>query len=198
LVSGKRVGVLALQGNFREHLLMLAACGVPAHPVRLPAELAASDALVLPGGESTTIGRLLEKFELLPPLRRAAEQGMPMLGTCAGMILMSRHILDGVPDQQHLDLLDITVRRNAFGRQRESFETPLQVHGVTGDPFPAVFIRSPVVEERGPEVETLAEVDGRAVAVRQGLRLGLSFHPEMTDDRRLHQLFLSWLNGVGP
>jgi 5'-phosphate synthase pdxT subunit len=195
LVTGKRVGVLALQGNFREHLFMLAACGVPAHPVRLPADLEASDALVLPGGESTTIGRLLEKFELLQPVRRAAEQGMPMLGTCAGMILMSRHILDGVEGQPHLDLLEITVRRNAFGRQRESFETPLEVQGVAGAPFPAVFIRSPVVEDRGPGVETLAEVDGRAVAVRQGTRLGLSFHPEMTDDRRLHQLFLSWLNG---
>jgi 5'-phosphate synthase pdxT subunit len=191
LVSDTRVGVLALQGDFREHLRTLSACGVAALPVRLPQDLAAVDALVLPGGESTTIIGLLQRYELFEPVRRAAQQGMPMLGTCAGLIVMARDILDGEADQERLALLDITVRRNAFGRQVDSFEAALPVKGLPGDAFPAVFIRSPLVEGTGPGVDVLAQIDGRVVAVRQGHLLGLSFHPELTPDRRLHQLFLA-------
>ncbi len=189
-MSETRVGVLALQGDFREHLRTLAACGVEALPIRLPQELAAVDALVLPGGESTTIIRLLQRYELIEPVRRAAQQGMPMLGTCAGLIVMARDIVDGEADQERLAILDITVRRNAFGRQVDSFEADLKMQGLEGDGFRGIFIRSPLVERTGPQVQALARFDGQVVAVRQGHLLGLSFHPELTTDLRLHRYFL--------
>jgi len=195
-VSGKRVGVLALQGNFREHLRTLAACGAQGVPIRLPAELDQVDGLIIPGGESTTIGRLLEKFGLLEPVRAAATEGQPLLGTCAGMIVMAQEIVDGVPGQARLGLMDITVRRNAFGRQADSFEALLDVKGLPGPGFPGVFIRSPLVERLGPGVEALAAVEGRPVAVRQGNLLALSFHPELTEDRRLHRFFLAIVDGA--
>lgn len=196
--NGPLVGVLALQGDVREHQRALAECGLRSSLVRRPEELTAVDALILPGGESTTMSRLLVAFGLLAPLKERLRAGMPAYGSCAGMILLSRRILDGRPDQQQLDALDTVVRRNAFGRQVVSFETDLDFAGVCGAPVRAVFIRAPWVEQTGPEVEVLARVPdvpsagsaaGRIVAVRQGSVLATAFHPELTGDRRVHQLF---------
>lgn len=193
-MSAPLVGVLALQGDVREHLAALSECGVRAIGVRRPSELDAVDGLVLPGGESTTIGNLLSVFDLLDPLRTRIAGGLPVFGSCAGMILLAGEILDTRPDAVHLDALDITVRRNAFGRQVDSFETDLDVRDVDGGPVRAVFIRAPWVERTGPDVEVLAAVsggpaDGRIVAVRQGPALATSFHPEVTGDLRIHRLF---------
>jgi pyridoxal 5'-phosphate synthase pdxT subunit len=196
------IGVLALQGDVREHVAALAACGLRAVPVRRPSELDAVDAVVIPGGESTTISRLLTTFELLGPVRGRIAAGMPAYGSCAGMILLASEVLDGRPDQQQLGGLDVVVRRNAFGRQVDSFETDLRVEGVAGAPVRAVFIRAPWVESVGPGVQVLATVPrltltgadagkaaGRPVAVRQGAVLATSFHPEITGDVRVHELF---------
>jgi 5'-phosphate synthase pdxT subunit len=196
------VGVLALQGDVREHLAAVSENGLRAVPVRRPAELDAVDALVIPGGESTTISRLLGTFDLLDPVRARIAAGMPAYGSCAGMILLASEILDGRSDQRQLGGLDVVVRRNAFGRQVDSFETDLRFDGVPGDPVRAVFIRAPWVESAGPQVEVLATVPpstlsgasagaaaGRAVAVRQGAVLATAFHPEITGDRRVHALF---------
>ncbi len=196
------VGVLALQGDVREHLAAVSGNGLRAVPVRRPAELDAVDALVIPGGESTTISRLLGTFDLLDPVRARIAAGMPAYGSCAGMILLASEILDGRSDQRQLGGLDVVVRRNAFGRQVDSFETDLRFDGVPGDPVRAVFIRAPWVESAGPQVEVLATVPpstlsgasagaaaGRAVAVRQGAVLATAFHPEITGDRRVHALF---------
>ena len=185
-----RVGVLALQGDVREHLSALSQCGADATPVRLPADLAAVDALVLPGGESTTMSRLIRVFDLETPLRHRLSEGMPTMSTCAGLILLSRTVLAGRPDQLTFGALDVEVRRNAYGRQRESFEADLKVEPLGVAPFRAVFIRAPRIEATGPDVEVLASFDGNPVAVSSGLHLGLGFHPEMTGDVRLHQLFL--------
>ena len=178
----------------REHLLALRRLGVAAHGVRRPAELEACDALVIPGGESTTMSKLARTFELFEPLRDRIKRGLPTFGTCAGMIMLADRVVDGTDDQETLGGLDITVRRNAFGRQVDSFEGELTVTGVSG-PVPAVFIRAPWVEETGPGVEVLARVEhgpalGRIVAVRQGPLLATSFHPEVGSDGRLHQLFV--------
>ncbi|MDN5747308.1 MAG: pyridoxal 5'-phosphate synthase glutaminase subunit PdxT [Pseudonocardia sp.] len=197
------IGVLALQGDVREHLAALTACGdVRAVPVRRPCELDAVDAMVLPGGESTTMSRLLTVFDLLDPLRARIAADMPVYGSCAGMILLAREVLDGRPDQQQLGGLDVVVRRNAFGRQVDSFETDLAVDGVAGDPMRAIFIRAPWVEKAGDDVRILAAVPdhtvtgadtgaaaGRPVAVRQGAVLATAFHPELTGDLRVHALF---------
>ncbi|HXV93272.1 MAG TPA: pyridoxal 5'-phosphate synthase glutaminase subunit PdxT [Pseudonocardia sp.] len=196
------IGVLALQGDVREHLDVLSACGARAVPVRRPSELAAVDAMVLPGGESTTMSRLLSTFELLEPLRARVAAGMPAYGSCAGMILLAREVLDGRPDQEQIGGLDVVVRRNAFGRQVDSFETDLPVEGVAGEPVRAIFIRAPWVESTGPRVQVLATVPrltvtgaesgaaaGRVVAVRQGSVLATAFHPELTGDGRVHALF---------
>jgi pyridoxal 5''-phosphate synthase, glutaminase subunit Pdx2 len=197
------IGVLALQGDVREHVAAVTACGeVRAVAVRRPAELDAVDALVLPGGESTTMSRLLATFELLAPLRARIAAGMPTYGSCAGMILLAREVLDGRPDQQQLGGLDVVVRRNAFGRQVDSFETDVRVEGIPGDPVRAVFIRAPWVETVGPGVQVLATVPrltlagadtgaaaGRVVAVRQGAVIATAFHPELTGDLRIHGLF---------
>jgi 5'-phosphate synthase pdxT subunit len=189
-----RVGVLAVQGDVREHLRALTLAGADAVPVRRPEELAQVDGLVIPGGESTTIDRLLRVFELAEPLRRRLEDGMPAFGSCAGMIMLATEVLDGRPDQQSLGALDITVRRNAFGRQVDSFECDLDVTGLEGGPFRAVFIRAPWVERTGPDVEVLASVDHEGVehvvAVRSGGVMATSFHPELTDDHRIHGLFV--------
>jgi 5'-phosphate synthase pdxT subunit len=187
------VGVLALQGDVREHLASLRSAGVEAVEVRRAAELDAVDGLVVPGGESTTIGRLLTIFGLLEPLRARIAAGMPAYGSCAGMILLADRVLDGKPGQPTLGGLDVAVRRNAFGRQVDSFETDLAVAGVGGGPVHAVFIRAPWVEEAGPGVEVLAEAAGHPVAVRQGRLLATSFHPELTGDARVHELFVSML-----
>ena len=187
-----RVGVLALQGDVREHVRALA--DVEAKPVlvRRPEELSFVDGLVLPGGESTTIGKLLDLFELIEPLRAAVRSGLPVYGSCAGMILLADEVLDGRADQPTVGGLDIAVRRNAFGRQVDSFETELALSGV-GDVH-AVFIRAPWVERTGPDVEVLATVKsgaaaGKVVAVRRGPLLATSFHPELTGDSRVHGLF---------
>jgi 5'-phosphate synthase pdxT subunit len=196
------IGVLALQGDVREHLAALSACGLRSVPVRRPTELDAVDALVIPGGESTTMSRLLETFALLDPVRKRLADGMPAYGSCAGMILLAREVLDGRPDQQQLGGLDVVVRRNAFGRQVDSFETDLPFDGLAGAPVRAVFIRAPWVESVGPGVQVLATVPrltltgadagaaaGRVVAVRQGAVLATAFHPELTGDLRVHALF---------
>ena len=204
----RTVGVLALQGDVHEHLAALRACGVRAVRVRRPAELSAVDALVLPGGESTTMSRLLETFELLEPVRARIAGGMPAYGSCAGMILLARGVLDGRPDQRQLGGIDVVVRRNAFGRQVDSFEADLDVAGMAGGPLRAVFIRAPWVESAGNQVEVLATVPrqpgaasaaGRIVAVRQGMVLATAFHPELTGDGRVHRLFCDMvLGGVRP
>jgi 5'-phosphate synthase pdxT subunit len=190
-----RVGVLALQGDTREHLAALSEAGADAVKVRRVSELDAVDALVIPGGESTAMSKLLREFELLEPLRTRLADGMPAYGSCAGMILLATEIVDaGVPGREALPLgaIDMTVRRNAFGRQVDSFEGDIAFDGLD-EPVHAVFIRAPWVERVGPEVEVLARAAGHPVAVRQGRMLATSFHPEMTGDRRVHQLFVASL-----
>lgn len=184
------IGVLALQGASARHLEMFERLGVPAVEVRSVGELAGVQALVLPGGESTTIGKLLASTGLEGPLRARLAEGMPAFGTCAGMILLATGILDGRPDQRPLAAIDIDVRRNAFGRQIDSFEADLDVAGVPGGPVHAVFIRAPVVERAGPGVEVLARLDGRPVVCRERSVLVSSFHPELGRDTRLHELFV--------
>lgn len=200
------VGVLALQGDVREHLSALTRSGAAAVPVRRPAELAAVDGLVLPGGESTTMDKLLRAFDLFAPLRERIADGLPVFGSCAGMILLADRVLDRPADQQTLGGIDMTVRRNAFGRQVDSFEGPLHAPALEagGGPLHAVFIRAPWVEEAGPGVEVLAltgtaatasgrgpgEGTGRIVAVRHGSLLATAFHPEIGDDTRVHQYFV--------
>jgi 5'-phosphate synthase pdxT subunit len=183
------IGVFALQGDVREHLTTLTALGAEAFPVRRPEELARCDGLVLPGGESTTMAKLARTFELLGPLRERVHSGMPTFGTCAGMILLADRILDGATGQETIGGLDVTVRRNAFGRQVDSFEADLDLVGLDR-PVHAVFIRAPWVEEVGADVEVLGEAEGHPVAVRQGHLMATSFHPEVADDGRIHRLFL--------
>ncbi|MFI1023938.1 pyridoxal 5'-phosphate synthase glutaminase subunit PdxT [Streptomyces olivaceus] len=183
------IGVLALQGDVREHLVALAAAGAAAREVRRPEELAEVDGLVLPGGESTTISKLAVLFGVLEPLRARVRDGLPVYGTCAGMILLADKILDPRSGQETVGGIDMIVRRNAFGRQNESFETAVDVRGVGGGPVEGVFIRAPWVESVGAAAEVLAEHDGHVVAVRQGNALATSFHPELTGDHRVHRLF---------
>jgi len=190
------IGVLALQGDVREHQRALESAGVRSVPVRRRSELEQVDGLVIPGGESTTIDKLLGIFELRDPLRAMLHEGLPAYGSCAGMILLADRVLDGTSDQQTLGGIDMTVRRNAFGRQVDSFETDLTITGVEGPAMPAVFIRAPWVESVGEKAEVLATVSsgpaaGRIVAVRQGFLLATSFHPEITGDPRVHELFVS-------
>jgi len=192
---GAKIGVLALQGDVGEHLAVLAGLGAEPVEVRRPEQLAGVDALVLPGGESTTMSVLLDSSGLLPVLSERLESGLPALGTCAGMILLAGEVLDGRPDQHCFAAIDIAVRRNAFGRQVDSFETDLEVAGVDGVAVHAVFIRAPVVERTGPGVEVLSAVemdDGRVrpVVCRQGPVMVTAFHPELTGDPRVHELFL--------
>jgi 5'-phosphate synthase pdxT subunit len=176
-----KAGVLALQGDFREHAAAFRDLGVPVLEVRTPEELADVDCLAIPGGESTTMAKLARSAELVGPIRDRLASGMPVLGTCAGMI---------VCDDAHLGLIDATARRNAFGRQLQSFEADVEVGGLGDEPLRAVFIRAPWVEDVGPGVEVLAEIDGRPVLAREGRFLVAAFHPELTDDTRLHELFL--------
>jgi 5'-phosphate synthase pdxT subunit len=189
--SSPTIGVLALQGDVREHLTALAAADAAAVPVRRPEELAAVDGLVIPGGESTTISKLAELFGLAQPLRDAIRAGLPVYGTCAGMIMLADKILDPRSGQQTFGGIDMIVRRNAFGRQNESFEAFVDVRGVDGGPVEGVFIRAPWVESIGAGTEVLAEYDGHIVAVRQDNVLATSFHPELTGDHRVHELFVA-------
>ena len=187
------IGVLALQGDVREHLGALEQAGAKAVPVRRLAEIEAVDGLVIPGGESTTLWRLAVAFELLEPLRKLIAAGLPAFGSCAGMIMLADRLVDGVEGQQTFGGIDMTVRRNAFGRQVDSFERQVTL---AGEPFRAVFIRAPWVEQAGPGVAVIGEDEGRIVAVRQGVLLATAFHPELTPDRRIHELFVSMVKGT--
>ena len=187
---GAKVGVLALQGDVREHVELLAELDAHTVLVRGPMDLAGIDAIVLPGGESTTISLLLDTAGLRAPLAERLAADLPAMGTCAGMILLAAEVLDGRADQGSFGVIDLSVRRNAFGRQVDSFEVDLAVAGLGPDPVPGVFIRAPIVERVGDDVEVLARVDGRPVACRQGPILVTSFHPELSGDVRLHDLFL--------
>jgi pyridoxal 5'-phosphate synthase pdxT subunit len=189
------IGVLALQGDVREHLRALEECGAVASTVRRPEELEAADALVIPGGESTTMSNLAISFGLLEPIRKRIAGGMPVYGSCAGMIMLATTVLDGRPDQESFGGIDMTVRRNAFGRQIDSFEAPVSIEGIAGGDFHAVFIRAPWVEQVGPDAEALGRVTsgdaaGRIVAVRQQNLLATAFHPELTGDLRVHGYFV--------
>jgi 5'-phosphate synthase pdxT subunit len=182
-----RIGVLAVQGAFAEHIAVLKSLGIEAMPVRLPQDLDGLAGLILPGGESTTMRKLIERWGLRMPILELAQQGAPIFGTCAGMILLARHINDG--DDTVLPLLDIDVKRNAFGRQLESFETDFAVPVLGDRPVHAVFIRAPVVERVGPDVDVLATLDdGRVVAVRSGNVVATAFHPELSGETRFHRL----------
>ena len=186
-MSALRIGVLAVQGDFAEHIDLLRRIGVEAVEVRLPEHLSAIDALIIPGGESTTITRLLDLYALREPIRRLGDEGLPIWGTCAGAIVLAKRA--GDLDRASLGLMDIDVRRNAFGRQVDSFEADLKVEAIGDRPFHAIFIRAPVIEHAGKEVEVLAKLaDGTIVAAREGHLLATSFHPELTDDPRFHQL----------
>ena len=187
--GGPVVGVLGLQGAVRPHRRVLEGLGAVVRDVRMPGHLDGLDALVLPGGESTTIGMLLDSSELREPLGAAIDGGLPVLATCAGVIVLAQEVIDGRSDQVPLGRLDVSVRRNAYGRQVESFEADVSVQG-WAQPFPAVFIRAPVIEQSGDEVEIMAEQEGAPVMVRQGDMLAATFHPELSGDPRIHELFL--------
>jgi len=197
-VTTPRIGVLALQGDVREHLAALAAAGADGMRVRRAAELDDVDALVIPGGESTTIGKLLVTFDLLEPLQKRVRDGMPAFGSCAGMILLADRVLDGTSDQVGVGGIDMTVRRNAFGRQVDSWEGDLDIAGVDGGPVHGVFIRAPWVEQAGSAVQALGAVGPRIVAVRQGPLLATAFHPELTGDERVHALFVDIVKETQP
>jgi 5'-phosphate synthase pdxT subunit len=178
---GETIGVLALQGDFEAHSKVLRGLGATVREVRVPADLEGLDGLVIPGGESTTMTLGIEREGLVDPLRELAGAGTPILGTCAGLIML---------DREHLGLMDIDARRNAFGRQVRSFEAEVEIDGIDGGPIHAIFIRAPWIADAGPQVEVLAEVDGRGVAARQGNLLAVAFHPELSDDPRIHAAFL--------
>ncbi|AKV85628.1 MAG: pyridoxal 5'-phosphate synthase glutaminase subunit PdxT [Microbacterium sp.] len=192
MAGSPRVGVLALQGDVREHAALLAGLGAEVALVRRPEELASVDGLVIPGGESSVIDKLSRTFGMQEPIRDAIAAGLPVYGTCAGLILLADEVLDGIEGQQSFGGLDIAVRRNAFGRQTESFEMDLDVPALGEVPVHATFIRAPIVERAGERVEVVASLpDGRIVAVRQGPLVGTSFHPEVDGETRFHELFLA-------
>ena len=196
-----KIAVVAMQGDFQKHIEMLTRLGADAYPARTPADIARADGVILPGGESTTIGKLLARYGVDAAITEAASQNKPIYGTCAGLILLAREVAAGTGErggQPTLGLLDAVVARNAFGRQVDSFETVLDVPAVGPDPLRAVFIRAPYVVEAGSSVETLATYDGKIVFVRQGRILGSAFHPELTEDDRAHRLFLSLLDNSRP
>ena len=194
--SALTIGVLAVQGDVREHVRVLTSLGAQAHGIRRPTELTELDGLVIPGGESTTMDKLVRAFDLFEPLRALIAGGLPVYGSCAGMIMLADRIAEGRPDQQTLGGLDITVRRNAFGRQVDSFEEDIEFVGLDGGPVRAVFIRAPWVEDAGDGVDVLARAAGKIVAVRQGALLATSFHPEVTGDTRVHELFVEMCKDV--
>ena len=200
------IGVLALQGDVVDHRRALEAAGARAVPVRRASELDAVEGLVIPGGESTTMSKLLEIFDLFDPVKKRLDEGMPAFGSCAGMIMLAEEVLDGRPDQRSFGAIPMTVRRNAFGRQVDSFETEIGIEGMDGGPFHAVFIRAPWVERIGAGVAVLGRVDGggdtgrapggRIVAVRAGACLATSFHPEVTPDARVHEYFVDMVRSA--
>lgn len=188
-----KIGVLALQGAFREHIMSLEALGVRTEAVRLPEQLEGCAGLVMPGGESSAIGKLMAAYGFYEAIAERHAAGMAVWGTCAGAILIARDIIDALPDQRALALMDISVRRNAYGRQIDSFEADLDVHGLDGGPFRGVFIRAPWIESVGRGVEVLAKHSGRIVAARQADLMATTFHPELTGDPRIHRLFVEHL-----
>jgi 5'-phosphate synthase pdxT subunit len=195
------IGVLALQGDVREHVRALGEAGATARPVRRLAEIESVDGLVIPGGESTTLWKLATAFELLDPLRKLIAGGLPAFGSCAGLIMLADRLVDGAEGQQTFGGIDMTARRNAFGRQVDSFEHDVTLRlgdsqGTDATPFHAVFIRAPWVERAGEEVTVLGEDNGRIIAVRQGVLLATAFHPELTPDRRIHELFVKMVKGT--
>ena len=201
MVAGPLIGVLDLQGDVREHLSALAELGCPARTVKRPADLEGLAGLVLPGGESTTLSMLLEStglFEAIADRIASAEHPLPLLGTCAGLVLVAREVLDGRPDQRTFGTLDAVVRRNGYGRQDQSFEADVVFGSGEGPPLPTVFIRAPLVVSVGEKVDVLATLDGVPVLVRQGSVLASSFHPELTPDRRVHRLFATMCGSEGP
>jgi len=190
-----RVGVLAVQGAFAEHIAILQQLEVDTLPVRLPGQLAGLDGLIIPGGESTSISRLMLSYNLVSEIRDLAGNGLPLFGTCAGMILLARWVSDS--DAELLGLMDITVKRNAFGRQKDSFEAELPIPVLGEKPFPGVFIRAPIIERVNNGAEALARLDdGKIVAAREGNLLACAFHPELTSDLRLHKYFLDIVGGI--
>lgn len=195
--NSQRIGVLALQGDVREHVAILRELGVSPVEVRTPEHFAQVDALVIPGGESTVIDKLTRMFDLAQPIRDAIAEGMPVLGTCAGLIMLATDLADGTADQQTFGGLDVTVRRNAFGAQVDSFDTTIAMPAVSDEPIAATFIRAPVIERVGSGVEVLATLpDGRVVAAQQGNVIGISFHPEVAGEKRVHEYFLNRVNAL--
>ena len=191
------IGVLALQGDFREHIATLEACGADALAVRTIAELERCNALVIPGGESTVMQKLAVNYGLLDPIKKLIANGFPVFGTCAGLIMLADEIIDGIEGQAGFGGLPISVRRNAFGNQLDSFETDLEFAGIDGEPIHAAFIRAPIVERVGYGVEVLSKLsDGRVVAVKAGNLLGISFHPEVTGENRVHEYFLQMVHAA--
>ena len=189
MTARPRIGVLALQGAFREHIAAMERLGADATPLRSAEELDALDGVVLPGGESTTMDKLLRKFGLQRPLADAINAGLPVMATCAGVILLATEVRDGLPDQESLGILPLAVRRNAYGRQAESFEADVELD-VFDAPFRGVFIRAPLIEEVGEGLDVIAEIEGNPVVIGDARRLALTFHPELTGDDRIHRLFL--------
>ena len=190
------IGVLALQGDFREHRQTLSAIGVESIEIRTLADLAKSSGLIIPGGESTVMQKLAVAYDLFNPLKDALKAGLPAFGTCAGLIMLADEIIDGIPGQSGFGGLDISVRRNAFGNQLDSFEVDLDFQGVEGSAVHAAFIRAPIVERVGENVQVLSQLsDGRVVGVRSGNLMGISFHPEVTGETRIHELFVSMVHG---
>lgn len=195
MATGPRVGILAVQGAVREHAAALRAIGAEPVEVRLPADMENLDALILPGGESTTMRKLIDEYGLREPILAMAQRGAPMLGTCAGMILLAERLSDG--EEPFLNLLDVEVRRNAYGRQLDSFEADLDFPSLGDEPLHGVFIRAPAVTDLGPDVEVLArDAQDRPIAVRQGSVIATTFHPELTADRRLHALFVGLIGAA--
>jgi 5'-phosphate synthase pdxT subunit len=191
------IGVLSLQGDVEEHLAALDVCDVRSRRVKTPEDLALVDALIVPGGESTTVGEMMNRFGLAAPFKQRAKTGMPVWGTCMGMIVLAARVVGS--KQPTLGLLSIEVKRNAFGRQIESAELPLHIDGIDGQPFPGVFIRAPWIESAWGDAKILSSVDGKGVMVRQGAILGTSFHPELTSDTRVHRYFADMVSGArGP
>lgn len=195
-MSHTRIGVLALQGAFREHIVMLEALDVVAEAIRLPQQLDGLAGLIIPGGESTAIGKLMDSYGFYEPILEAHQGGMAVWGTCAGAILIAREVLDGIPGQRSLELMDISVRRNAFGRQVDSFEADLDIAHLKGEEFRGVFIRAPWIEDTGDGTEVLARHDGVIVAARQGDVFATVFHPELTGDPRVHRYFITDVVGA--
>lgn len=188
-----KIGVLALQGAVAEHIAMFSALDEKAVPIRLPSELRDIEALVIPGGESTTISKLLLEYDLMSPIRQLAEKGFPMLGTCAGLVLLAKKVPN--LDLEPIGVMDIEVKRNAYGRQVDSFETDLSIPVLGDDPFRGIFIRAPIIEKINSKVEILCQIHGQPVAVKQGRLLACAFHPELTDDLRFHRYFLDLIKG---